>query len=512
MRFLKKGYFWYFVGILVACLVVLWPLAHSGFILTDDGDWMVIRLSAFFQSLREGQFPVRFLGRLNDGYGYPVSNFLYPGFLYLGSFIHIFGISFPDTVKVIFGGSVIGAAFLIFLWLRRSFSIKSSFIGTLNFVFAPYLLFDIYKRGSVGEVLALGPAILAFYSIDSKKYWLLPWAVGFLIVSHNSLALMLLVLIFFYILIKSKLFLFLPLLLGTGLAAFFWFPAQYELKYVIFGTVTVSEPAGFFVRGGQLMLLGFAGIAAGCLLTLHRIKLRQRSRTFFLTFFTLAIVLATSLSSFVWKNSFFANLFQFPFRFLAIVLISGSWIVADALDIFTRQAAKLVILFVIFWIIALPPLFSGIKSVEHETGFYTTNEATTTVRKEYMPTWVIDMPRAHVGERVVFYRGRGNLNVTKDSAQNVIADIDAFEESTIQINLIYYPGWGVTVDDQLMKIDYTNPQGVIRFQVPKGKHHIVAEFRETVPRFAADLVSVVFVGLALIYSFLAWKGNKRLLA
>src|SRR2546421_9202065 len=35
-------------------------------------------------SLRHGQFPVRFLPRLNHGYGYPVADFLYPLFMYIG--------------------------------------------------------------------------------------------------------------------------------------------------------------------------------------------------------------------------------------------------------------------------------------------------------------------------------------------------------------------------------------------------------------------------------------------
>src|SRR5689334_19214197 len=89
------------VGLLLVSLFVLWPLLKPGFFKTDDGNWMIIRLSAFFQTWREGQFPVRFLGRLNHSYGYPVSNFLYPGFLYIGSLIHALGLSFVTTVKVI---------------------------------------------------------------------------------------------------------------------------------------------------------------------------------------------------------------------------------------------------------------------------------------------------------------------------------------------------------------------------------------------------------------------------
>src|SRR3989304_8256280 len=98
---LKKNSF------LLLALVITIPavigLIHQGFPLTDDGNWMVIRFSAFYEVLRSGEFPVRFLTRLNNGFGYPVSNFLYPLFMYLGAPVHALGISFVDTIKLIFG-------------------------------------------------------------------------------------------------------------------------------------------------------------------------------------------------------------------------------------------------------------------------------------------------------------------------------------------------------------------------------------------------------------------------
>mgnify|MGYP001558299250 FL=1 len=67
--------------LLILTIPVILPLLHGGFFQSDDGEWMVIRFSAFHQALRDGQFPVRWLGRLNQEYGYPVANFLYPGFM-----------------------------------------------------------------------------------------------------------------------------------------------------------------------------------------------------------------------------------------------------------------------------------------------------------------------------------------------------------------------------------------------------------------------------------------------
>src|SRR5690348_3215584 len=187
----------------LALLMICSPLLRQGFFVSDDGGWMIIRLSAFFQSFREGQFPVRFLGRLNHGYGYPVANFLYPGFLYIGSLIHLFGFSFVNTVKIIFVGSLLVGSFFTFRWLRTYFSPLASCIGTLGFIFAPYLFLDLYTRGSVGEVLALGWAPMGLYSISGKKPWLFALSVSLLIISHNTLAFLFLSFYVLYITLRN---------------------------------------------------------------------------------------------------------------------------------------------------------------------------------------------------------------------------------------------------------------------------------------------------------------------
>src|SRR3990172_6732441 len=131
---------------------------------------MIIRLTAFFQSLSEGQFPVRFLGRLNNSYGYPVANFLYPGFLYLGSILHVLGFSFVTSVKLILAGSIIGACTALFFLLRHyKYSTLAAVGGVAAFLFSPYVAYDLYRRGSVGEILGFFAGAVALYSLVARK-------------------------------------------------------------------------------------------------------------------------------------------------------------------------------------------------------------------------------------------------------------------------------------------------------------------------------------------------------
>lgn len=491
-----------FFVLLAGALFVLYPLMRSGFFISDDGGWMIIRLSAFFQSLREGQFPVRFLGRLNYSYGYPVANFLYPGFLYLGSLIHILGFSFVDSIKILIGSSVLVGTWFTFLWLKQYFKTSVSTVGALSFLSAPYLLFDIYTRGSVGEILALAWAAMGLYSIAAKKPWLFGLAVSLLIVSHNSLAVLFLGFYILYITVLGRWRdYWLMFLLGVGMVMFFWFPALYERKYVVFDAVQIADPSAYFVTMPKAMLLGFAGIVAACIAVFIRKPLKYE-KTFFIWSFILTLIVVLPISAFLWRSSILTHIIQFPYRFLSLTVFIGCWLVGYVLN--NQRPPFRFLLIGVFVILGIWSVNVSLQKVEYTDlpeGYYTTNEATTTVHDEYMPRWVGEKPTQHANQKLIFYQGAGAFEFRKISTQSIDVIVHAAQDSIVQINTVYYPGWGVTVDDAPVLIDYKNTQGLIRVAVPKGTHRLVAGFRETISRFLADNISLGFLiwyGIAVL--------------
>lgn len=487
--------------LILASWFLLKPLFQPGFFLSDDGEWMVIRLSAFFQSLRDGQFPVRFIGRLNHGYGYPVANFLYPGFLYIGSIIHAFHVSFADSVKIILGGSVLGAGTFVFLWLRTVFSSGASLFGAISFVFAPYLLFDLYTRGSVGEVFALLPASLSFYAIASKRSWLLAPAIGLLLISHNSLALLLVPYLILYALMSPQPHRWISFFLGIGGAAFFWIPALVEKQYVQFDLTTVSKYADYFSKGKELVLLGplfLLGAAANVLQ-----KKMQLSERLHLVVFVLSCIFTLSISDVVWQLVPMAPYIQFPYRFLAPGMFAGAYLVAHLVEKRPRaiQLGIAAVAVLVFFITVLPRLRS-VEIVTRQPGFYETNEDSTTVADEYMPRWVKIKPTQHTLRKVVIVKGLGTATLVRFSTRRLEASVTSQAGSTVGISTIYYPGWGVLVDDVPVPIRHTNERGLIEFDVPEGTHRVVAAFRETPLRLLADAITVIsvigYVGLLVL--------------
>lgn len=484
-------------GLVAMAVLVLLPVFRPGLLVTDDGGWMVIRLSAFFQSLREGQFPVRFLGRLNQSYGYPVANFLYPGFLYIGSLLHLFGFSFQSSVEAIVVCSVIGGAVATFFWLRRFFDAAASGIGALSFLLAPYLLYDVYKRGSVGEVLALGICMVVLYAIESKKTWLVPFATALLSISHNTLALFFLPILFLYIVLRGYRNLLVPFLLGIGMSSFFWIPAIMEQKNVLLTRVTVSNPFDFFKMSGVIAAKSLPFAAASVMVLLRKRKVLGKIGWFFFLLLVLTFFFATPASSLLWQNNLFGTYVQFPYRWLSLLCFVGPWLIASLAhgkNAFFRMSA--IVFIVIFFVLSLQYLKSD--SIVRPEGFFTTNEGTTTVADEYLPRWVDKKLESRAAKRLDFFSGGGTIVENKATTQKIDATVTAQGQSVIQVNSLYYPGWGATLDNEKIEIAHDNPNGLIRITIPEGKHRLYMEFRETPTRFLADIASIVSFILAII--------------
>ncbi len=471
-------------------IVVLYPLLKPGFIVTDDGDWMIIRFSAFYQSLREGQFPVRFLGRLNDSYGYPVANFLYPGFMYIGSFIKAVGFSFQTSIEIIIGSSILLGSIAMYVWLNSFFTPLASFVGSISFLFSPYLLYDAYKRGSVGELLAIALVVSICAAIEKKARVLIPPLTLLLAISHNTLALFFIPFLFVYILVKKQYRLLYPFGIGLGMSVFFWGPALFEQSLIAFNRITVSDPQHYFAMSQTILIQSSLFIIAAIISLFGKKLIYKKERLLFFTIIIIVCVFTTGISSYIWNIPLFAKVIQFPYRWFSLVLIIGPWFVAYMTD--RKGIARILAMIGIayFMYVAFP--YIKTESVVRPDGFYSTNEGTTTVANEYMPKWVTKEFETRPAKKIDFYSGSGTLYQKKVNSQVIDVVIDAKEPSILQINTLYYPGWGGMLDNKKLDISIDNPYGVMRIDIPSGTHHLYMAFRETPVRFVFDMISFIF--------------------
>ena len=216
--------------------------------------------------------------------------------------------------------------------------------------------------------------------------------------------------------------------------------------------------------------------------------------------FFASVLLALPLSFPLWQETVLTTLFQFPYRFLALSVVFGAWFIAWMLDHLPRLYTWIAIVCIAaLTIYPVRQYVFGVPYVTRDEGYYTTNEATTTVHDEYMPRWVHDPPTKRDYDEVIIYEGNGEIEVNSVTTQAFDLTVIADEQSTLQVQAIYYPGWGITVDGVPVEIMYTNEQGLMRFDVPPGIHAVYGAFRETYGRFVADLVTAVSGMLLLLY-------------
>lgn len=469
----------------------IWSLFHPGFPLSDDGEWMIIRFSAFYENLVNGQFPIRFLSRLNGGFGYPVANFLYPLFMYIGAPIHLAGFSFIDTIKIILGGSLLLGGVFSFLWLRKLFNNTASFIGALVYSLFPYHLWDIYKRGSVGEVLALAVVPFIFWQIERKNLTLVSLSIGALIASHNTLALLFLPVVVIYMILTANLkFALLTLFLGFGISAFFWLPAIYDLQFTVFSQTSVSNFSEYFVNRLELGLLGLITLF---LLSLSVLAFRKDKKFLYFLFITLtSILFSLELSSVLWP--YFSPFVQFPFRFLSVTMLGISYLAAFIISTVEKKFRKAIFVAILVLVFLSAKDFLTLsKFQDFPDSYYSTNQATTTVKNEYMPKWVKDLSPDHL-PKIEVVEGDVETSNVEVSANKITFQTSGVGK--VQINTVYFPGWKVYVDSQEVKINYEE-NGLMRFSVENDANNVEVRFGETNVRLISDLISILSLGLII---------------
>lgn len=493
-----------FILLLPSVFSILMP----GYFETDDGEWMVIRFSAFYQAFSDGQFPVRFLGRLNFGYGYPVANFLYPGFMYLATPLQILGFGFVNSIKVIMLVSLLGGGLFTYLWLSKIFDRTSALVGATFYTYTPYHLFDLYKRGSVGEVLSMGVLPFILWQIERNSIFWTATGIFLLILAHNTLAILFLLFIFVYmgfnvfISITRKELIsryIVVTLLGLGMASFFWIPAFYDLKYTIFSNTQISDWTNYFADIG---LIGPTTLAIFALIVIliisKKIKIKKHRLTIlFLVIGLFSVFLSTPASTLLW-NFIPSSFVQFPFRFLSLLVPSVAFLAACAVSVFNGRSKTILAaaLFILVFVSSFSFLNPKVRSNKIDS-FYSTNEATTTVKDEYMPLWVKKKPNYRFENKVEILTG-GEVSNLFYNSKRIYFKTSEDTDKMARINTIYYPGWQAQINNNEVQISYDNPQGVMEINLPKGENKAELVFKETPVRLLADILSLVSFILLIV--------------
>ena len=106
----------------------------------------------------------------------------------------------------------------------------------------------------------------------------------------------------------------------------------------------------------------------------------------------------------------------------------------------------------------------------------------------------------------VILKGSGSVTVNEANTPNYTLQVDIKEDGYVQMPLIYYPGYKISVTDLTTNISYTvesiNMDGLIAFELNQGTYEVTTSYVGTSKAIASKVVfafSLSITSLALIY-------------
>ncbi len=501
--------------------------------------------------LSEGQFPPRWSGDLNNGYGYPLFLFNYPMPALIGEVFHKFGLGFATSVKAVLFLSLLLSTVGMYLFLRNLLkSSLASFLGAIFYLYAPIHLIVVYVSGAPGASLGLVFPPYIFWAISqlwqgksTKSFLLGALAIAGLILSHNITALIFMPVFLAFILVLKLLkshtenpqFLsniLLMFLLGLSLSAWFWLPALAEKQYIRYDQLMkqvyrdqfpslkliIYSPWGYGLshpktpEGGMSYQVGLAHLLVIIWLLFQICRFRKNKNFFILGTFSIisfifSIFFMLEESQFFWDNLPFLAYVQFPVRILIVPVFSAS--LAAALLV-KYGGGKIIFIPLLLLVLYANRNHLGINQ-KYDPGeeYYKGLKTTTTSFDEDLPIWVNKLRTDVSSTKFSFLSSEGKIDILENKSARVVAEVQATASAKIRFNQYYFPGWEIKIDGKKVNLNYLAPEnnGLPVFELERGVHQIKAEFKNTPIRNLADIISLfsVIVWLILVCRLLIHK-------
>lgn len=493
------------LSIFLISLIAIRYLFVPGFLPTHDGEYHLIRFYEFGRMLGSGHLFPRWAPGLNSGYGVPLFNFFYPLPNYTGSFFHFLGWSLTDSFRLTMAVGYVMAICACYLWLKRLYSAFPAIIGGIVGAFTPYWFVDIFVRGSVGEVLALGCVFVALACIAYQKRTLLALAIAAIILSHNIMAMIFLPIIFLYAWISDRSMLR-WVIVGIILTSYFWGPALVERGYVM-GLNTVnykdhypelaqllipSWGTGFSGPGFTLDEMSYQiGVVPLFILLISPIMLlwKQKFVSLFVGVVGISFFLMLEFSAPLWERiPIFTNL-QYPWRLLSVVIVATPFLSAALFSKFRWRVASigLAAMAVMLSFSYSKPVLYASRGDEYYLSRREFTDGTSSLGNSFSTRWMAWQPD-RLKKRMELVSGDGLITMKEEGMTKFVGELVSPLGGIVRTNIAYYPGWRVIVDGRGTSA-VPDEKGMISTAIGPGTHTMTVYFSETPLRLVVDVVS-----------------------
>ena len=243
-------------------------------------------------------------------------------------------------------------------------------------------------------------------------------------------------------------------------------------------------------------------------------KFSQSQKTIFLwgiCLLAVSIFMMNHRSDILWRGLPLLGYFQFPWRFLVLVVFS--------IPIFLLGFSKIQLPGIIALVIVLGAIALNFHYFKPENNLGRTDEyfidryipypsASEEYRRtseEYLrlPKGTEERPDRNYPR--AYSEVRANLSVREINALDAEIQTDYPVEFTLNYNKYYFPGWIARIDGEKAEISAGKPFGQVSLRVPGGTHEVIVEYRETLFRKILNLISL---GALVGTFFLVFRKKK----
>jgi len=370
-----------FLALILVCLPAVQPLLRGEISCGYDNAFHLYRAVQIDHLWDQGVLFSRWAPDMAHGFGFPLFVFGPPLAQGLLALVHRLGIAWPVGMNLVFLiGVALGGFFMFHLAKTlygvygggsRAAGLAGGAVATVAYVYAPFLAYDIYNRGSLWESFAWAfpPLVLLGmhrWSLDRDRRYLIAGvaALAAMIMTHYPFAFLFAPVFVLWALVQGYLRRSWAVVgraallgvLGLGVTAFFWVPALLERSLIqtgrLLGTWVFDYHHNFLPLSHLLALprradpalindwpeksLGLVPLLVALLPAVGRRDLdRQRRRQMWWQLGTLWMLVAglsaltLPVSLWVWEHVPLLAFVQFPWRYLGpaafcLALLAGA--------------------------------------------------------------------------------------------------------------------------------------------------------------------------------------------
>ena len=463
------------------------------------------------------------------------------------------------------GGIISGLLYLYAPYHALNVYVRGAVAETWAYALLPLAflgVFQVYKGSEEYANLQPRSKIKDQRSKISRNiwYWICLTSLSFaaIILSHNLTAMMVTPFIFAFALflyVKLRLseliykpyFVLLGLLIGMLLSAFYSLPVIFEMKFTDVLSVVGggSDYNDHFACLSQLWNSpwGFAGSAPGCndgfslkigklhiilaalsFISLVRLRSIDKSKfqtsILFMLFLLVSAFLTIKESKFIWDMIPHMAFFQFPWRFLVLICFFISFLGGCVFRILKTTSAKNMYYKFVYWgagtvMIAAIILVNSKLFVPQEFNQRTSDDYTSENELKWRVSKISDeyMPKNFLKPIIPFSFPQGKITKNEkiivsnisEKTQKISFTTNASQSAELNLNIAYFPGWHVYVDDNQEWFGYSNKGLVLK--IPQGEHKIDIKFIQTPVEKIGNALTVAGV-MVLVIGIIKLRKNE----